>query len=307
VSSPTLERLESRDVWLAERRRGVGASEVAAILGVDPRRGPLAVYASKLGAPDTEEETRWMRRGRRLEAVIADEYADETKRTVRDLGAYTLARHATLPFFFATQDREVVAPEQPGPGPLEAKAVWAGKADLWDIEPPVEFQVQLQAQMACSGAEWGSLVALIGGLRLWFQDVQRNDRFIAAMTTSVEAFWERVEKKQPPAPDATEGTLRAIRALYPKDAGTTIALPPEFYQIAQRIDVLKEEIKAREAEQDTAEAHIKLALGDNTWGALTDGSRFQWRVEPRKGYVVDPSEPRVLRRVGRPKVGKEKK
>lgn len=306
--SATLERLESREVWLAERRRGVGASEVAAILGVDPRRGPLAVYAEKVGASEGEEEARWMRRGRRLESVIADEYAEETGRMVRDLGAYTLARHGTLPFFFATQDREVVAPDQAGPGPLEAKAVWAGKVDLWDQEPPVEFQVQLQAQMACTGAEWGSMVALIGGLRLWWKDMPRNDRFIAAMTDAVESFWTKhVGPGNPPAPDATEGTLRAIRALYPQDKGTTITLPPEFFSAAQRLDVLKEEIKARETEQDSIEAHIKVALGENTWGALTDGSKFQWRVEPRKGYVVDPSEPRVLRRVGRPKAGKEKR
>lgn len=301
MSAPALV-LSSREEWLAARRNGIGASDVAAILGVDPRRGPLAVYTEKVGAGDPVTETKLMRRGRRLQSVIAEEYAEETGREVGDLGEFTITPHPTLPFVFSTLDRTVkVAERASGPAPLELKAVWAGREHLWDTEPPVEFQVQLQAQMACLGAEWGSLACLIGGLKLWWTDAERNDRFLAAMTTALEAFWERVERRQPPAPDATEGTLRAIRSLYPKDKGTTIALAPELYQAAERIDTLRAEISRLEDEKAAAEALVKLALEDNTWGTLSDGSRMQWRVEHRDEHIVHASDPRVLRRVGRPK------
>ena len=44
-----------RDAWLAERRKGIGASDVAAILGEDPRRSALSVYAEKIDDIETPE------------------------------------------------------------------------------------------------------------------------------------------------------------------------------------------------------------------------------------------------------------
>jgi len=292
-----------RATWLQARQLGIGASEVPAVLGVDPRRGPLAVYAAKLGLA-TDEETPWMRRGRRLEPVIAEEYAEVTGRLVRNLGAFHIRRHADLSFLTATLDREVVtAPDQAGPGPLECKALWSGKSSEFDAEAPVHFQVQLQAQMAVTGASWGSLAALIGGLQFWWADLPRNDAFIAAMLPVLEAFWKCVQDRTPPAADGTEGTREALHALYPRDSGETIALPAEALQTAEEIAGLKADIKVLEAAKAAAEAQVKAALGSATWGVLVDGSRWQWKVEPRSGHVVEPSTPRVLRRVGVPRKG----
>jgi len=237
VSSPLLAVLNTREEWLEARRSGIGASDVAAILGVDPRRGALAVYADKVGAAQPSDETPLMRRGRRLEAVIAAEYAEETGRQVRHLGDYTITRHPKLPFFFSTLDRVTEAPERSGRGPLELKSLhaWAPTLAEWETEPPVVFQVQLHAQIACTGATWGSLACLVGGLDLKWTDAERNDRFVAAMEQAVEDFWDRVEKRDPPPPDASAGTLRAIRSLFPKDKGTTIPLglaAPSFERLA---------------------------------------------------------------------------
>jgi putative phage-type endonuclease len=294
-----------RAEWLERRLHSLGASEVPAVLGVDPRRGPTHVYASKLGLVRTEE-TSQMRMGRRMEPVIADEYAERTGRLVRNLGAFTIKRHPDLPFLTATLDREVIAPDQAGPGPLECKAVWAGKAADFDVEPPVQHMVQLQTQMAVTGASWGSLAALIGGLEFWWADIPRNDAFIAAMLPQLEAFWRHVTSREPPPADGTDGTRVALHALYPKDSGETIAMPPQALEQADRLDKLREEIDAREDEKATLEAQVKAALGFATWGVLTDGSRWQWKVEPRAGHAVAPSAPRVLRRVGRPKTSTKK-
>src|SRR5687767_8539180 len=115
----------ARERWLAERRELLTASDVAAVLGVDPRRSPLSVYAEKRGLLEVAE-TPWMRWGRRVEGAIAEAYADETGRPVRDLGL-EIQRHPDVPWLGATLDRQVLEGSAahplvaPGPGPLEAK------------------------------------------------------------------------------------------------------------------------------------------------------------------------------------------
>lgn len=64
-----------RDMWLAERRNGIGASEVAAIIGVSPYQGPLHVWLDKLGQlpPIDNAAMKW---GRRFEDDILEEFVE---------------------------------------------------------------------------------------------------------------------------------------------------------------------------------------------------------------------------------------
>ena len=288
-----------RQTWLAERRRGVGASEVAAILGQDPRRGPHAVYLDKLNPHISEEESDWMAWGRDVEGAIAKAFARKTGRPIRDLGAMTILRHASAPLS-ATLDRETEGSEShpspaPGPGPLECKAVSSLKKDEWVADPPLQFVIQLQAQMAVTGAAWGSLCALLGGLIPVWVDVPRNQRFIDMMLVEVEAFWRRVESQDPPPADGKPGTMAAIRAMYPKDSGREIVLPAECDEDFRKWKAAKEQLSKLKDIADNAEARLKAVMGDATYGQLPDGTFLKWRVEARKAYQVAASEPRVFR------------
>jgi putative phage-type endonuclease len=297
-----------RDAWLDERRKGVGASEVAAILGVDPRRGPLAVYADKVAGKLGEPEEAWLAFGREVEGAIARGYARKTGRPLHVLDPYAIVRHPRLPVLGATLDAETEGSEQcPAPGQgrgvLEAKAVGFHKRDEWGLATaPLPFVVQVQAQMACRGVTWGTLAALMGGIAIADPvDMVPSADFVEVMLLKVERFWWHVTNQVPPAPDPTPGTQAAYRALYPADKGTTIALPPELFKAAQRLDDLADEVQALKDEEAILKGQFKLALGSNTWGVLVDGSRMQWRLEHKDEYTVPPSDTRVLRRVSRPK------
>jgi putative phage-type endonuclease len=163
---------DPRALWLKERRTIVTASDAAAILGEDPRRGGLAIYAEKIGALSQADED-WLAFGRDVEGAVANGYARRTGRPVHDLGAFEIQRHPALPWLGATLDRitegtgELPAPAA-DPGPLECKAVTSRhvRAAAFEREPPIAYQIQLQVQMACTGATWGSLVALVGGIQV---------------------------------------------------------------------------------------------------------------------------------------------
>ena len=62
---------EDRQAWLAERRNGVGGSDVAGILGLSPWASPYSVWASKVFGDVDDRDTLAMSFGRRAEQMIA--------------------------------------------------------------------------------------------------------------------------------------------------------------------------------------------------------------------------------------------
>src|SRR5690242_683913 len=60
----------SREAWLQERRKGIGASDIAAILGCDPYRPRCDVWANKTGRA-REDQRAPMLWGLRMEPLIS--------------------------------------------------------------------------------------------------------------------------------------------------------------------------------------------------------------------------------------------
>lgn len=80
MATNTIERIPtaamSREAWLEERRKALGGSDVGAILGLNPYKGPVAVWADKLGKVDDQTDNEAMRQGRDLEAYVAERFAE---------------------------------------------------------------------------------------------------------------------------------------------------------------------------------------------------------------------------------------
>jgi putative phage-type endonuclease len=299
----------SRAAWLEARNLGIGASDAASILGVNPWKSALMLYLEKVGlTPPTVEESERMRWGHRLEEPIAEAYADETGRLVTDPGDFAIIQHRDLPFLQATLDRRVqsvvgphiASPPANGEGALEIKTTNAWNAEEWDDEPPLLYQVQLQHQLAVADLAWGSLAVLIGGQEFRWQDQLRNTEFIQKMLAAEEEFWWRVQHRQPPPPDATASSAKALALLYPKEERDTILCDGPDAQALIDADNNRQAagamIKSAEAAQLAAENAIKAAIGDHTYAFLTNGVRYSWKYQVRPAHHVGESKFRVLRR-----------
>ncbi len=286
--------MNERKDWLERRRRAIGASEVAAVLGVAGAWGtPLSVYLSKVQGEEAEE-TDQMLMGRETEAAIAKLYAKTTGRKIHTPDPYQIMRHDSAPFA-ATLDRLIA---EPWVGPLQLKSVGMSMAREWGDEPPLHYAVQVQAEMACSGHKQGALAGWVGGQNLVHYDLLVDKDFQQVMLESVERFWqEYVVKRHPPEPTAKDS--RALQRLYPKDEGTTVPLDEVALSVADEVVELKARIKAQEGRQTELENRLKATLGMATWGVLPDGSRLQWKLQNKKSYVVKESSTRVLRRLKR--------
>ena len=288
--------------WRAARRELITASDAAAILGVDPHRGPLAVYAEKVGGVETEE-TLPMARGRRFEEVIAQEYVEQTRRAVIAQRKWEISIHPDVPWLGATLDRVVAsasgAPDPLGDpaseGPLQIKMA-LGSAAEWKEDPPLGYVIQVQVEIACFRARWGALCALVGAGPLKTHDLKRDDDFMSAALPKLEAFRWAVEHRVPPPADALAGTTSAIRRLWPRDDGETVALTREDLPVVREWERAREREAEAEKAAQLGDNKLRARLGTAAFGALPDGSYLSLKTVEREGYLVQPTRYRTLKR-----------
>ena len=285
-----LRQFKTREEWLDARKGGIGGSDAAAILGVDPYRSALEVYCDKIGIAEPQEDNDAMKWGRKLEPLVAEAYQEETGRELKDFG-FNIWQGKEV-FLLASQDRQIVKPL----GHLEIKTSnYLKEGDLAE-EIPIYWQVQYQHSLADTGMEWGGFAILLNARKLFWVDMERDNSFIDVMLEAEAKFWKRVQDHDPPAPDASESATKILKKLYPKDSGKTVGLPSDALEWDRIRGEAAAEIKRWTAQKDAAENNLKAAIGEATFGTFNNVT-YSWKHQNRAGYVVDPAEFRVLKRV----------
>lgn len=286
-----------RAAWLEARRQGVGASEVAALLGVDPYRSAFAVWAEKTGrvVPEDLSDKQAVQWGNALEPLVARAWSEQTGREIVDHGRTTIRRRAHS-LLFATLDREIVdAGDGIGPGVLEVKAPGYLQREHWESDPPLKYVVQVQAQLAVTGHQWGVLAALIGGQDFRAFTIDRDDALIEVIEDAVTTFWRCVEEGVPPSVDGSESTRHALARLYPRDSGAEIELPPEAVTYALALEQAKDELKKWGAVEADAKNKLVALIGDAS-SARLGNTLYTYKTQTRKETVTTASTFRVLRK-----------
>jgi len=287
-----------RTDWLQGRKLGIGASEAAAVLGVDPWKSPFQLWSEKIGIVDQDDlsENEAVEFGIRLEQPVAMAYADRTGRNVAMWPPYCIARHSQIDWMCCTPDATQID-EIRGEGLVQVKTTSAWKQHEWAEGPPLAYLVQCQHELAVTGHDWTTLVVLIGGQRLRFFDINRNEQFIAGLIPKLEEFWNLIQTRTPPEVDGSLATAKVLAKLHPEDSGDTVALPQDAREWAATLEAAKQTIKDMEAVKTEAENKLKAAIGSATFGMLPDGARYSWKTQTRKSYVVEENTFRVLRKL----------
>jgi len=96
----------SREEWLLRRRRTIGGSDAAGVMGMSPWATPYTVWAEKTGLLQEKPDTEAMRQGRDLEDYVARRFAEASGKTVRRENF--MLYHDDYPFAHADIDRWVV-------------------------------------------------------------------------------------------------------------------------------------------------------------------------------------------------------
>lgn len=276
----------ARERWERDSLQSVGASELAAILGADPRRGQLAIYAAKIARKLDTPEHAWLAWGRRVEGAILDGYSDKTGRRVEPNGSTEMRSwlHPDQPRLRATPDGLTSDPD----GVVEAKAVAYMRREEWAAEPPLHYQIQVQAQMACTGRGRGELVALMWGIEI--SDpvlVPPNADFMALALEAVARFWWHVENGVPPKADGLPETRAAIRRLWPVDDGAVVTLGAGDVEIADQWEAATMRRRAAEKDEEEQENRLRAHLAAARVGYLPDGSALVCRSSAIPAQLCD--------------------
>lgn len=291
-------QLITRESWLAERAKGIGASEVSTILGLNPYESAFELYLRKTGQLPPKDESLAMWLGHEMEPIIAKRYEMETGRKLADPGDFAILPHPDYPWLRSTLDR-VAEFEDGEVCPVELKAIGIDRDGDWsDGRAPLRYQPQAQIQMACMGATQGEIVALIGNRDFCIVRMERNDEFLDAIIPVLYEFWERVQAGDPPPVDGSESCSRALRLLHPLDNGETVPWPAEFATKIREWEDLTAMHKGVEEKLKRAKNELIAAIGDNTFGEA-DGLKVSYKAQTRKAYEVKETTYRVLRKVGK--------
>lgn len=275
-----------RDEWLALRRRGIGGSDAAAVLGLDPYRSPAAVYADKLGLiPDDEEPSEAAYWGTVLEDVVAQEFARRTGHTIRRRNA--ILRHPEHEWMIADVDRFVYE-EGRLTGLLEVKTASAWVAEQWeDGQVPNRVVVQVQHYLAVTGLQRGYIAALIGGQRYVQARIDRDDELIAMLIEREGAFWrDHVLAGVPPVLDGSEASAEIVRRLYPEARPqSSVILPAEARDLLERRRQVRADVERSQTELAEIDNRLKQLVGEAE-AAYLPGERepvITWKnVESRR-------------------------
>lgn len=245
--------------WLTHRKKGIGGSDIAKIVGLSPFGNALSVYASKVGQADPVEDNEAMYWGRVLEDVVAQEFSRRNDLKVRRVNA--VLQHPEHDWMLANIDRLIVSPE----GVLECKSpgYWGGKhwsGEDGEIKVPDEYLLQVQWYLGVTGLPYGYAAALIGGQNYVDVRVERDDELIAQLIEMGEQFWRMVEAREIPALDG-EGRLFGVRPVFDPPR---VILPDEMAPRVAQYQTLKDRIKPLEKEADALkdELHQILSLAD---------------------------------------------
>lgn len=253
---------------VVDRRKFLGGSDVAAILGISPWRTALDVYLDKT-QPRAEvippERRKVLDRGKRLEPVVLEMAAAEIGLVV--VGRNERYIDPELPFLAAEIDAETAAGEN-----VEIKTVSPFKAREWGEEQtdeiPVHYTAQVQHGLMVRGRPRAIVLALIGADDLRIYRVERDDEAIAAMREREIAFWrEHIERGIPPDP----ANVADLKTLYGRDAGTAIEASEDVVRALNDLRNLSDQMKALGAQAEAAKERIQLFMAEAA--ILTVGGR----------------------------------
>lgn len=302
--------MNAREQWLKRRKQFLTASDVAAVLGVESAfKNILDVYMDKTTDDVVEYDMPILRYGHRMEPLTADLFARQTGREVRDPGGTELTTHPDIPWIAATLDREVFVDGEWYP--LEIKQVVDPSQELneWLRNPPEEYWLQCQTQMACKQRDRSFLVGQFRGRELARLDVETFLDLMARMDVDVnfcdqyfdlavveiqfdepffygvaraklQEFWtENVLARRVPEVTAhvacQRNALQSVKRVHRHRTGETIALDDNEKAVCEKWLDHKWDAGESKKKAQQCEAQLRGALGSFTYGAFSDGTYLE--------------------------------
>ena len=250
--------------WQAyrEKQKGIGGSDVATILGLNPYKSVFTLWLEKTGQIEppvlNNEYIEW---GNILEPVIREKFAKETGFEVEE--NHWVMLHDQHDFMVANVDGEVTDPQFAGKkGVLEIKTAGERMRDQWENGPPNHYMLQLQHYLAVLDYSYGYVAVLIGGNTFKYYLVERDDYVIDNIIQAEAEFMEMVENGVAPEISGHASDSDYLATAFPEDNGEIGELSDILEVYAKQYFSLQEQMKILQEEADYLKNLIKYEMKD---------------------------------------------
>lgn len=257
---PTKVSPSSEDHWKELRQKGVGGSEIGAILGINKYRTGYDVWLEKTGRKINNVDNQYVRVGKKIETAVASLAEEDhniaiNKSSIPDI----LYIHPEKPHLRVTPDRIYwnLNLERNNQGILECKNT------LKDINPEEikNWDVQVIYAMTILGVKFGMLAWLERGAYRWYKYYEMNQEnidYAKYIIEEIDHFWnDHVLKDVPPEPK----TGMETEEMYEKEnAEETITATDKIKESVERLRQVKEKKKEYEEEEKQLKNDIKIFM-----------------------------------------------
>lgn len=271
-----------REQWLTVRKGGIGSSDAAAAVGLNPYKSQLALWLEKTGRDaampkiDANDDSTPVFWGTILEPIVATQYSKRTGLKARKVNAVLQHSDPDLRWMMANLDREVVGSAEVQI--LECKTAGINGARLWKDGVPEYVQLQVMHQLAVTGKQAADVAVLIGGQDLEIHRIERDEKMIANLIELERRFWQYVVDDTPPPADGSDSADQALRCLYPQDNGRTLDLSgnPALSVAYVELKALKQTINKQQQRESELKQLLQQAMGDVSRATFA-GGQITWK------------------------------
>lgn len=254
---------KDRTEWLKYRESGIGSSEIATIVGLNPYDTPLQLWRRKVGLSKPTEENFAMRAGHYLEDAVVQFWQDETKREViKSSAGDWLIVDSEKQFLRVSPDRTYWLPDSiknaSNKGILECKTT---QKSIDENDIPKHWVCQVQYQLGVAELQHASLAWLCSGREFGYKDMVFVPDFYDWLKDEAERFWvDNIKGMKEPAPL----NISDILLKYDKHTdGKSIEASAEIYGAYCELKNVRLQIDELEKQKEALESKIKMVFTDS--------------------------------------------
>lgn len=261
-----------------QRIHGIGASECAAVLGLDPWRSAWDIWAIKTGKIEEPDG----------DSSEAQKIGNIIEPTIAELASMRLGCKLVKPkntykadngVMFANLDRQVERAAKGSPNvELKSTALVDGWGEEGTDDVPERVYVQVHAQMLCSASDISHVARLLGrhGFSFSMYVVPLNRELAEIIEERVCDFWHKHVVKDIPPSDSPPSI--EIASALRRVSGKSVEIA---YDIVSRfVDARNRRIEA-EAAESAAKAALLAAMSDAEVG-VADGYEVSFKTVSRR-------------------------
>lgn len=273
---------------IKNRKKGIGASEAAIVLGLNEHISPYELWLIKTGRKEPEDISNlppvyW---GNVHEDSIAKHYEKLMNCKVRRMNNTIF--HKEYPFMLCHIDRKI----EGLPKIIECKFAMLAR-DQWgpsgsDIVP-LSYIVQVQYQLAVTGYQEADLAALIMGFDYRVYNFKREEKIIEKITEEVKKFWKLVETDTPPPLRDRNDAQMA----YPFSNGNYKEAEPEIVNVIEEFRQIRAKTKEMEEYKEKLSDKITLFLQDAEGIRMQNEILATWKPTVRGNKVLKVMDARL--------------